>query len=70
MRCQPQCAKFSKSENESDMIRICIGNLKVFSQEKKCLTTQTKKGSCCLNETGELLVDIFSYVKLKKCDLM
>lgn len=34
MRCQPQCAKFSKSENESDMIRICIGNLKVFSQEK------------------------------------
>lgn len=68
MRCQPQCAKCSKSENESDLIWICIGNLKAFSLEK-CLTTQSKK-SCCLNETGELLVDIFSYVKLKKCDLM
>lgn len=44
--------------------------LKSVLTRKKCLTTQTKKGSCCLNETGELLVDIFSYVKLKKCDLM
>jgi hypothetical protein len=34
MRCQPQCAKCSKSENESDLIRICIGNLNAFSLEK------------------------------------
>lgn len=34
LRCQPQCAKFSKSENESDLIRKCIGNLKAFSLEK------------------------------------
>jgi len=43
MRCQPQCAKFSKSENESDMIRICIGNLKVFSQEKSALLLKRRK---------------------------